>query len=120
MLYNVKLNGKLYEVEVVEVQAGQLSTETPVEPAPVHPSPDDPVSDPSAVPAGTQTAPMPGTVLAIRVNVGQAVEEGDLLFILEAMKMENEIFAGTSGVVRKIYVGKGSVVNTGSPLVLIE
>ncbi len=62
---------------------------------------------------------MPGTVLRVEVNQGQAVKAGDLLVVLEAMKMENEIFAPKDGTVAQIVAPKGSTVETGSPLIVL-
>ena len=64
-------------------------------------------------------SPMPGNILKIQVSQGQQVKEGDVLIILEAMKMENEIVATKSGSVAQIIVTKGQVVETGAPLVVI-
>ena len=65
------------------------------------------------------TSPMPGTILDVKVSNGQSVKEGDLLFILEAMKMENEIFAPASGTVSSVAVQKGATVNPGDTLCVI-
>lgn len=80
-----------------------------------------PAAAPAAAPAGggAVVSPMPGTILDVKVSVGQAVKEGDLLFILEAMKMENEIFAESSGTVSSIAVQKGASVNPGDTLCVI-
>ena len=93
--FNVNVNGTLYEVEVDEIQAGA-----------------------AAAPAGAETvkAPMPGNILEVRVKDGQAVQAGDVLFILEAMKMENEIMAPAAGIVSGVAVQKGSAVATGAVL----
>jgi biotin carboxyl carrier protein len=62
------------------------------------------------------SSPLPGKVLAVRAQVGQKVKRGDLLLVIEAMKMENEIFAGEAGTVRKVHVAVGQSVETGDPL----
>ena len=62
---------------------------------------------------------MPGKVLSVKVNVGDAVKEGDLVLLLEAMKMENEIFATASGTVSQVRVNAGDSVNTGDALIII-
>lgn len=70
--------------------------------------------------AGVVRAPVPGRVLSIKVKVGDTVAEGDLLLMLEAMKMENEIRAAVRGVVREVFVSEGARVGEGEPLVSIE
>ncbi|NLZ47613.1 MAG: biotin/lipoyl-binding protein [Clostridiales bacterium] len=122
MKYVVTLNNKRYEVEVERGKASILSTseidskatqvvaETPKNQAPVQESGAKDVLK----------APMPGTVLEIKVNQGARVKEGDVVIILEAMKMENEITASSSGLVKKILVTKGQMVDTNDALVVIE
>jgi biotin carboxyl carrier protein len=66
------------------------------------------------------TAPMPGNILKVAVSAGQSVKEGDLLVVLEAMKMENEIFAPKSGTVAQVLVQKGSTVDTGATMVVLN
>lgn len=130
----VNVNGKQYEVEVEEITSGATSTlkQTPavqaepkseisapqpkVEPAPKEEKKQVQVSQGAEV----VTAPMPGTILNINVKEGDTVKEGQVLIILEAMKMENEILAPKDGKVVSIPVTKGSSVNTGDQLVIIE
>jgi biotin carboxyl carrier protein len=134
----VNVNGKQYEVEVEEITSGATSTikQTPAvqaEPKSEISAP-QPKVEPKPEPAPKEekkqvqvsqgaevvTAPMPGTILNINVNEGDAVKEGQVLLILEAMKMENEILAPKDGKVVSIPVTKGSSVNTGDQLVIIE
>ena len=125
MKYVVTLNGKNYEVDVTEQDAVLLSVSDAV--APVSAPVAAPVAAPAAAPAAPAAAPvagdgtkvpspMPGTILS--VNVGQAVKTGDVLLILEAMKMENDIVAPCDGTVKQLLVSKGSTVNTDDVLLL--
>ncbi|MCR5341708.1 MAG: acetyl-CoA carboxylase biotin carboxyl carrier protein subunit, partial [Saccharofermentans sp.] len=81
-----------------------------------------PAAPAAAAAAGTTpvNAPMPGTILDVKVAVGQAVKEGELVCILEAMKMENEIYAPCAGTVAQVLTSKGASVDTGTPLVTIS
>lgn len=114
----VKVNGNVYNVEVEEA--------TGVTNAPIAAS--APAQAPAAAPAQVAapagatnvTAPMPGNILDVKVSVGQSVNAGDILCILEAMKMENEILAPSAGKVVAVSTTKGSTVNTGDVLVSIE
>jgi len=131
MIYKVTINDKVYEVEVEKGKANLLRT-TAVEaaPAPVAAAPAAPAAAPAPAPAapaasvqaGTTpvNSPMPGTILDVKVAVGQAVKEGDLVVILEAMKMENEIYAPCAGTVAQVLTSKGASVDTGAPLVTIS
>ena len=128
MKYELKLNGRTYEV-VVELAAPMMMQEfqsyAPAPAAPAAPVVEAaPTAAPAAAPAVTGAgekvdSPMPGTILKVNVTAGQAVKEGDLLVVLEAMKMENEIFAPKSGTVTQVLVEKGVSVNTGDVLVVI-
>lgn len=129
MKYELTLGGRTYEVEV-ELAAPMLMQEfQPYAPAPAAPvtpaAPAAPTAAPAAVPSATGDgesvdAPMPGNILKVNVVSGQTVKAGDVLVILEAMKMENEIMAPKSGTVTQVLVSKGSTVETGAPLVFIR
>ena len=125
MKYKVTLNNRVYEVEVEMGQAMLIDEYDAVAPAAPAPAAPAVVSAAAAVPAAALAsgevvkAPMPGNILKINVAPGQKVEEGDVLIVLEAMKMENEIVATKSGTVAQVAVSKGAVVETGAPLVVI-
>lgn len=120
----VNVNGNSYEVEVEEVGAGASAAPVvqaaPVQVAPVQAPAEAPKAAPAVPAGGTQVkAPMPGNVLDIKVSNGQSVNEGDVLVILEAMKMENEIYAPCAGTVT-VVASKGSTVNTGDVLISLS
>jgi len=139
MRYIVTINNKQYEVEVERGQASIINVENAEAPVTVQAAPavpqqaaPAPASQPApAAPQQVQPAPvaaasgepvkapMPGTILDIKVSSGQAVKRGDILFILEAMKMENEIMAPVDGVVQ-VVTSKGATVNTGDVLASIQ
>jgi len=115
--YRVNVNGTVFEVEVEDITgtaaaAAPAAAPTPVAaPAPV-----------AAAPAGGEsvTSPMPGNILAVNVTAGQAVKKGDVLMVLEAMKMENEIMAPCDGTIGAVSVTKGATVETGALLCTIQ
>ena len=128
MIYKVTLNGKIYEVEVEQGEAviqaeyeAALPVATPaVVEAPVASAPV--ASAPATAPVGGGEAvksPFPGNVNAVKVVPGQAVKEGEVLAIVEAMKMENEITAPKAGKIGQVLVQKGATVETGTVLVTI-
>ena len=116
--YRITVNGTTYDVAVEETGA---SASAPVAAAPKAAAP-----APAAVPAATGSAgsvvvsaPMPGKILSVKTEVGASVKKGDVLIVLEAMKMENEIVAPAAGTVDTIPVSKGDAVNTGDVLVTL-
>ena len=128
MKYKVTLNGRTYEVEVEAGKAMLLDEYEAIAPAAPSTAPaaaPAPVAAPSAAPAASLAAgepvkaPMPGVVLKVQVQQGQAVKAGQVLVILEAMKMENEIVAPKDGTVAQIVAAKGASVESGAPLVIL-
>ena len=129
MKYRVTLNNRVYEVEVEQGEAMLLNEYELSAPAAPAAAPTAPAAAaaaaapaaPAVAPEGGEAvkSPMPGNVLKICVTQGQKVSEGDVLLILEAMKMENEVVSTRSGTVVRIAVNTGAVVETGTPLVII-
>ena len=105
--YRITVNGVAYDVAVEELGAGAVPAAAPVAAAPV-----------ASGAAGSVKieSPMPGKILAIKANAGQAVKKGDVVMILEAMKMENEITAPEDGTVASINVAVGDSVESGDTL----
>lgn len=132
MIYKVTLNGKVYEVEVEKGEAviqAEYEAALPAAPAAAPAAPAAPAPSAAAASAaapaaqagaGTVPAPLPGNINEVRFSAGQTVKAGDVVIILEAMKMENEIVAPKAGTLTKIHVQKGAVVNTGDPLFDVE
>jgi len=126
--YRVTVSGHTYEVEVEELGSGGTAVRSAERVAPqaaapaasttpAAASPKAPVPGPRpATKGGVVNSPLPGKVLAVRAQVGQKVKRGDLLLVIEAMKMENEIFAAEAGTVRKVHVTTGQNVETGDLL----
>ena len=111
--YRVNVNGTVFEVEIEEMTGAPAAPAVAAAaPAPAAP----------AAPAGGEkiTAPMPGTILAVNVTSGSAVKKGDVLMILEAMKMENEIMCPRDGVVASVHTSKGSAVESGALLCVLQ
>ncbi len=111
--YRVNVNGTEYEVSIEEISASEVKK---------------PAAAPASAPAPKAqagsgekiTAPMPGNILSVNVTAGQTVKSGDVLMVLEAMKMENEIMAPKAGKVTSVAVQKGSTVATGDLLCTVE
>jgi biotin carboxyl carrier protein len=112
--YRVNVNGNVYEITIEQIDKSEINTAPKAESAPA----------PSVVatPAGVETikAPMPGTILKVNVTAGQAVKKGDILFILEAMKMENEIMAPCDGTIGTVSVANGASVENGTALCTLK
>ena len=133
--YNVTVNGVTYEVLVEEAGVASAPVAAAPAPAAAPAAPAAPVAAPAAAPApapapapaaapaaagsATVNAPMPGTILKMNVKVGDTVAKDDLVCILEAMKMENEIFAAEGGKVVAINAPQGSSVNSGDPIITL-
>ncbi len=124
-MYKVNVNGTVYEValEVMDgVPAAPAAAPAAPAAAPAAEAAPAPAAAPVAAPAGGETvsAPMPGTILAVNVQNGASVKKGDVLFVLEAMKMENEIMAACDGTVAGVAVAKGATVSSGDVLCSIQ
>ena len=130
MKYRITLNDRTYEVEVEVCEPMALAEFNSIAPAQTAAPVAAAAAPAAAAPAAAApvvtgageavNAPMPGTILKVAVEKGQAVKEGQLLVILEAMKMENEILAPKNGTITQVAVQKGVAVNTGDPLVVID
>jgi biotin carboxyl carrier protein len=120
--FNITVNGKAYDVAVEEITDGSA----PVVSAPVAAAPKAaaaPAPAPAAAPAGEGekvTAPMPGTILDVKVSVGDTVTKGQAIMVLEAMKMENDIVAPCDGKVTSVTVKKGDTVNSADTLATVQ
>lgn len=106
--YRVTVNGTVYEVELEEITGA-------VPAAPAAPAPAAPAGDGEKI-----TSPMPGTILSVNVAPGQSVKKGDVLMVLEAMKMENEIMCPRDGVVSSVQAAKGAAVESGTLLCVLQ
>ena len=107
--YRVTVNGTVYEIELEELTGAAPVSAPAAAPAP------------TAAPAGGEqvTSPMPGNILAVNVAAGDTVKRGQVLMILEAMKMENEIMAPKAGTITQVVTQEGAKVDTGTPLIVI-
>ena len=129
--FNITVNSQVYEVEVEEVggsaptaAAAPKAAPAPIAVAPASKDAPAPAATPkasAAIPAGAATvsAPMPGKIMSVAVKPGDAVKRGQILLILEAMKMQNEIMAPADGTVADVRVSAGSTVNTGDVMVVM-
>ena len=112
--YRVTVNGTAYEIQLEEL-TGAAPAAAPAPAAAAAPAP-------AAAPAGGEqvTSPMPGTILDVKVSQGASVKKGDVLMILEAMKMENEIMCPCDGTVASVNASKGTAVESGTLLCVIQ
>ena len=120
--YNVTVNGTAYEVTLEAVDASEVKTSPAPAAAPAAAPAPTPAATPAAQVSGgkeTVSSPMPGNILAVNVANGAAVKKGDVLMILEAMKMENEIMSPCDGTILSVNVTKGASVETGAVLCVI-
>lgn len=121
--YTITVNGTVYDVTVEEKAGGAAST-APAAPAPVPkaapaPAPKAPAASGSAGSVEI-TAPMPGKILAVKANPGQSVKKGEVVLLLEAMKMENEVVAPQDGTIASVNVNSGDMVEAGNVLATMD
>ena len=117
--YRITVNGVAYDVAVEEMGEGAVtSTPTPAAPTPAAPK----AAPAAAAGAGAIkiNSPMPGNILSVKASAGQAVKKGDVLMILEAMKMENEICAPQDGTIASVQAAAGDSVESGDVLVTMD
>lgn len=128
MKYEVKINDTVYEVEVIKGKAQLLSEYKAINavtateasaPAEATAATSAPQAGAPAADAKSVTAPLPGQVVAIKVAVGQKVKVGDVVAIIEAMKMENDVTSSVDGTVSQIVAQKGSQINASSPIIIL-
>lgn len=126
--YTITVNGIAYEVSVEENTGTIQETvvaKAPTPVAPVAPAPQAPKAAPAPAPSGakgsvTVESPMPGKILSVNAKVGQSVNKGDVIMVLEAMKMENEIVAAEAGTIASIDVASGEMVEAGTVLATLN
>lgn len=109
--YKVNVNGTNYEIVIELINESEVKSTTTSQPV---------SNTPPSTGDEKVTSPMPGTILSINVNVGDTVKKGQVLMVLEALKMENEIMAGRDGKITSIAVAKGAAVESGSLLCTIQ
>ena len=117
--YNVTVNGTAYEITLEAVDPADVKSAPAAEKPAAAPAPAAKPAAPVSAGGETISAPMPGNILSVNVQNGAAVKKGDVLMILEAMKMENEIMSPCDGTIASVNVTKGSTVETGEVLCVI-
>lgn len=121
--YRITVNGTAYDVAVEELGAGAAPAAAPVASAPVAAAPAAPAPAPAASGAAGSVvvpAPMPGKILSVKASVGASVKKGDVILLLEAMKMENEVVAPEDGTIASINVSAGDTVEAGDTLATLN
>ncbi|MGO2118798.1 MAG: biotin/lipoyl-containing protein [Fusobacterium sp.] len=123
-VYKIKVNEKVYEIELEEVKTvdGHVEVSAPAAAAAPVQAPQQPVVQAAPVAASTGAvieAPMPGVIVDIKVKVGDTIAEGDLVAIIEAMKMETELYADKGGKVSAVNAGKGAQINAGDAIITL-
>ena len=121
--YKITVNGQVYNVDVEEIGASAPAAAAPVAAPAAAPKAAAPAAAPKAAPVAGGTkinAPMPGVILDVKVAQGASVKKGDILLVLEAMKMENEIVSPADGTVAQVLASKGASVNSGDVLVVLN
>ncbi|MBQ4562844.1 MAG: biotin/lipoyl-binding protein [Lachnospiraceae bacterium] len=121
-MYRVNVNGTVYEITLEVVDAAEVKAAPAPAAAPAPVAAPAPAAAPVAAPANGEkiSAPMPGTILSVNVSNGSVVKKGDVLMVLEAMKMENEIMAPCDGTVSAVSVSKGASVESGALLCVLS
>ena len=126
MKYVATLNGKRYEVEIERVEeyrpltAAEIASGVTAPAKPVVAAPVEKAAPAASGNGETVVSPLPGTVLDVKVNVGDTVKLGQVVVVLEAMKMETEVVAGCDGTVESILIKKGDAVDTDAALVVLK
>lgn len=119
--FNITVNGKAFDVAVEEITDPNAPVQAAAPAAPAAAPKAAPAAAPAAAGAGTKvSAPMPGTILDVKVNTGDSVTKGQVLMVLEAMKMENDIVAPCDGKVTSVVVKKGDTVNASDTLATVQ
>ena len=117
MKYNVTVNGNKYEVEVQEENSEVAASESEVK---VQERMEAPSINTDNIEGQIISAPMPGKIIAVKTSVGAKVKKDQVILVLEAMKMENEIMAPVDGIISNIFIDKNTTVNAGDKLVAIK
>lgn len=123
--YTITVNGTVYDVSVEEKTGAAAPAAAPAAPAAAAPAPVAPKPAPAPAAGGSAgsvqvTAPMPGKILAVKASVGAEVKRGDVVLLLEAMKMENEVVAPQDGKIASINVNSGDMVGAGDVLATMD